>query len=136
MRKIICIFIAILLAGQCATGQGASTSKTGSVSADGLDFTTPTALDSTAEEAAQLKEITAQRAERQKEAKSAGEAIAQAKTDEDAIKFTLRFQLANERLVTLQLVEMLTVANAKIRLNCLDCEYKGGTLAKPEAVKK
>ena len=122
--------------GKPRGGKGSPISKTGSASADGLDFTTPTALGFTAEEAAQLKEIAAQRVERQKEAKSAGEAIAQAKTDEDAVKFTLRFQLANERLITLQLAEMLTVANAKIRLNCLDCEHKGGTLVKPEAVKK
>lgn len=94
-----------------------------------------TSFDFTPEEAAQLKEVSAQRIERQKEAKTAGEAIATAKTDEDAIKNTLRFQLANERLTSLQLAEILLIMNAKIRVNCLDCEYKGSTLVKPEAVK-
>lgn len=89
-----------------------------------------TSLDLTPEEAQQIKEIATQRAERIKEQEAAGKAVGQAKTDDDAVKSTLRFQLAVERLTVLQLAEALTILNAKIRVGCLDCEYKGGTLVK------
>lgn len=126
---------ALILLLVCPFILGQDLAKSADRKADEKKSAVAAVLDLTTEEAQQIKEITTQRTERKKEQDAAGQAIALAKTDEDAVKSTLRYQLASERLAVLQLAEALTILNAKVRVGCLDCKYEGGTLVKPAPAK-